>query len=281
MADFLICPRCRRQNAADAIFCNRCGVRLLSAGVSYRNRSSGSAVGMGQIVLGLGVLILAGLVLGGGTVVLLGGQRPTPSRISGLPSTSPSGLPTFVQPTATAIPSPTFVLPTLIPTVAPSALPTASPGPTLGPTAPPTASPVPTPAPTPVDCAVASTGTAVKELVLGYGNKATRGPLGKVWCIRDVTIHPVFTAGTTTGYGTARLMRGDKLFDNAEYTCATSSCGDAPFTYSPPRRVAVGSTLRYEFTCQNSAETPIEDDCADTIDDGMTIIIHYEAFDAP
>jgi hypothetical protein len=275
VADFLICPRCRRQNPADAIFCNRCGVRLLSAGVSYRNRSPSGAVGMGQILLGLAVLILAGLVLGGGAVVFLGGQRPTPSRISVLPSPTVSGLPTFVQPTATALLSPTFGLPTLIPTVAPSA--TA----TLAPTVPPTATPVPTPEPTPIDCAVASTGTNVKEVVLGYGNPTTRGPIGKVWCIRDVTIHPVFNPGVTTGYGTARLLRGNKLFGNAEYTCTTASCGDGFFNYVPPRRVAVGSTLRYAFTCQNSEETIGVDDCADPIDDGMTIIIHYEAFDAP
>lgn len=280
MADFLICPRCRRQNPADAIFCNRCGVRLLSAGVSYRNRSSGSAVGMSQIVLGLGVLILAGLVLGGGAVVLLGGQRPTPSRISGLPSTSPSNMPTFVQPTATAVPSSTFILPTLIPTVAPSGAPTTAPGSTPGPTVPPTASPVPTPAPTPIDCAVASTGADVKTAVLGYKNKTMRGPLGKVWCIRDVTFHPVFDPGLTTGYGTAKLLRGDKIFAGAEYSCGTSSCGEGPFTYVPPRRVNVGQTLSYQFTCQDSADT-IEDDCADTIDDGMTIIISYEAFEAP
>ena len=136
---------------------------------------------------------------------------------------------------------------------------------------------MPTPEPTPVDCAVASTGAAVHELVLGYGNKTSKGPIGKVWCIRDVTFHPVFDPGVTTGYGTAKLMRGDKLFDSAQYTCTTSSCGDAPFTYSPPRRVAVGSTLSYQFTCQDSADT-IEDDCADAVDDGMTIVIHYEAF---
>ncbi|MEP7157807.1 MAG: zinc ribbon domain-containing protein [Chloroflexota bacterium] len=279
MADFLICPRCRRQNAADAIFCNRCGVRLLSAGVSYRNRGSSSAVGMSQIVLGLGVLILAGLVLGGGAVVLLGGQRPTPSRISGLPSTSPSGLPTFVQATATAVPTGTFVLPTLIPTVAPSALPTATAGPTLGPTVPPTATPVPTPQPTPVDCAVASTGTDVKEAVLGYGNKSTRGPIGKVWCILDVTVHPLWGTGVSS-YGRAWLQRDDKIFGGVDYTCSSSSCTDAPFSYVPPRRLPVGTTLRYFFLCQNADET-LEDDCTDGAPDGMTIIIHYEAFDAP
>ena len=273
MADFLICPRCRRQNPADAIFCNRCGVRLLSAGVSYRNRGASNAVGMGQIALGLGVLILAGLVLGGGAVVFLGGQRPTPSRLAVLPSTT--GLPTFVQPTATPAPSPTFVLPTLIPTPAPSA----TVAPTIAPTTQPTATPEPVPEATPVDCAVASTGSNVRTLVLGYGNSTSRGPIGKVWCIRDVTFHPVFNPGTTTGYGTARLMRGNKEIES--YTCTTSTCGDGTFSYVPPKRVPVGSTLSYQFTCQDSDDTIGIDDCADTIDDGMTIIIHYEAFASP
>jgi hypothetical protein len=275
VADFLICPRCRRQNPADAIFCNRCGVRLLSAGVSYRNRSQNRAVGMSQIVLGIGVLILAGLVLGGGAVVFLGGQRPTPSRVSTLPSTSPSGLPTFVQTTATplASASPTFVLPTLIPTATP--LPTA----TVAPTVPPTATPAPTPAPTPIDCAVASTGTAVKEAVIGYGNKNTRGPIGKVWCVRDVTVHPLWSSGVSS-YGRAWLQRDDKIFGGVDYTCSSASCGDAPFSYNPPRRLPVGTTLRYFFLCQDSGETP-QDDCTDGTPDGMTIIIHYEAFEAP
>jgi hypothetical protein len=277
VADFLICPRCRRQNPADAIFCNRCGVRLLSAGVSYRNRNPSGAVGMGQIALGLGVLILAGLVLGGGAVVFLGGQRPTPSRISSLPSPTTSGLPTFVQPTATVLPSPTFVLPTLIPTAAPSA----SIAPTIAPTAPATATPVPTPAATPIDCAVASTGANVKEAVVGYGNKSTRGPIGKVWCIRDVTVHPLWSSGVSS-YGRAWLQRDDKIFDNVDYTCSSTSCGDGFNSYTPPRRLPVGTTLRYFFQCQdNTTETPLVDDCTDATPDGMTIIIHYEAFDAP
>jgi len=33
LAAFLICPRCRRQNPPDSIFCNRCGIRLQIAGV--------------------------------------------------------------------------------------------------------------------------------------------------------------------------------------------------------------------------------------------------------
>lgn len=278
MADFVICPRCRRQNPADAVFCNRCGVRLLNAGVYYRNRDTSSSVGMGQLLLGLGVLVLAGLVLGGGAILLLGSTpRPTPTHVAGGPtgsigptsstaSPSPSPAPT---PTLLVTPSPSFPFsfpPTLPPT------PTPSPGPTL----PPSPTPVPTPSPTPVDCAVASTGTDVKELVLSAANPSRT--LGKVWCIRDVTFHPIFDPGVTTGYGTARLMRGTKVV--AQYTCTTASCGDGPFMYVPPKRISAGSTLSYQFTCQDSADT-VEDDCADAIADGMTITISYEAIAGP
>jgi hypothetical protein len=274
VADFVICPRCRRQNPADAVFCNRCGVRLLSSGVFYRNRPDSSSTGMGQLLLGLGVLILAGLVLGGGAIIFLAGSpRATPSHAAIVPTPT---LPTFTPTMPTPTPMPTLPpTPTLIPTF----LPTISPSPTPTPSPMPTATPEPTPPPTPIDCAVASTGLDVKELVLGYGNKTSKGPIGKVWCIRDVTFHPVFDPGVTTGYGTAKLMRGNKLF--APYTCTTATCGDGPFMFTPPMRINVGTTLSYQFTCQDSADTPDVDDCTDGIADGMTITIHYEAIAGP
>ena len=278
MADFVICPRCRRQNPADAVFCNRCGVRLLNAGVYYRNRESSRSVGLGQLLLGLGVLVLAGLVLGGGAILLLGSTpRPTPTYVAGIPTPTGSVQPTFPtpSPSPTAAPTPTLLVtfpPTFPSTLPPT--PTASPVPT----APPTPTPEPTPAPTPVDCAVASTGTDVKTLVLGYGNPTSRGPLGKVWCIRDVTIHPVFNPGVSTGYGIAELRRGAKVIE--DYTCTSASCGDGFSAYATPKRINAGSILSYHFTCQDGTDTP-EDDCADAIDDGMTITIHYEAIAGP
>jgi hypothetical protein len=122
---------------------------------------------------------------------------------------------------------------------------------------------------------VASTGTAVRELVLGYGNKTTKS-VGKTWCIRDVTVHVLFDTGVNS-VGTTKLLRGDKVFGGVNYTCGSTSCGDAPFTYVPPRRVSPGSTLTYQYTCGNNPDT-IEDECADANPDGTTIIIHYEAF---
>jgi hypothetical protein len=227
-------------------------------------------------LLGLGVLILAGIVLGGGAIVLLG-NRPSaaPTQIATGPS--PSDVP-LATATASNGQTPFLTLPptpTLIATATPTPLPTL----TAAPTPEPTATPVPTPSPTPIDCAVASTGADVRTLVLGYGNNASRGPTGNAWCIRDVTIHPAFDSGAT-GYGTATLLRGTKKFDDATYTCTTATCGDAPFTYVPPRLLAKGSTLRYQFTCADSTDT-IEDDCTDGIPDGMTITIHYEVIVGP
>jgi hypothetical protein len=275
VADFVICPRCRRQNPADAVFCNRCGVRLLSSGVYYRNRDTSSSVGMGQMLLGLGVLVLAGLVIGGGAILLLGNTpRPTPTHVAGGPTGSIGPTSSTVSPSPG--PTPTLLV-TSSPTF-PSSFPLPTPTPSPEPTVPPTPTPEPTPAPTPVDCAVASTGLDVKELVLGYGNPTSRGPIAKVWCIRDVTFHPAFNPGVSTGYGTAKLMRGTKLF--APYTCTTASCGDGLFTFMPPKRINAGVTLSYQFTCQDSSDT-VEDDCTDALADGMTITIHYEAIAGP
>ena len=273
MADFLICPRCRRQNPADAIFCNRCGVRLLSAGVFYRNRHETHPIGMGQLVLGLGVLVLAGLVLGGGAIMFLaGGPRPTPSRVAVVPTGS--GLPTFVQPTPTLSPSPSPTLtltPTFLPTVSPSPTPTPSPIPP--PTSPPTPTPERTPQPTPVDCAVASTGSNVKTTVIGYGNATSRGPLGKTWCIRHVVIHPV------SGWGTTKLLRNKQVV--AEWSCLPEGCTDGTFDFVPPYRAREGSTIKYQFACYDDPATIDVNECADAIDDGATITIDYEAIAGP
>lgn len=249
-------------------------MRLLSSGVTYRNRPENGSSGIGQLVLGLGVLILAGLVLGGGAILLLGSApRPTPTHVAGLPSGSL--LPTLSTPFPSSVATPTLLV--TFPATFPSSLPP-TPTPSLAPTLSPTPTPQPTPAPTPVDCAVASIGLDVKELVLGYGHDTARGPIGKVWCIRDITFHPAFNPGVSTGYGTAKLMRGTKLL--APYTCTTSSCGDGPFAFSPPMRIKIGTTLSYQFTCQDSTDT-LEDDCTDAYADGMTITIHYEAIDGP
>jgi hypothetical protein len=257
-------------------------VRLLTTGVYYNRRDSGSGASLGQLLLGLGVLVLAGLVLGGGAIVLLS-NRPgaTPTHIAAGPTPTAQASSSSPTPTATPLPTETALFslpptPTLIATGSPTAAPTITPQPT----ALPTATPVPTPAPTPVDCAVASQGTDVRELVLGIGNTASRGPIVHPWCIRDITIHPAFNPGTSTGYGTATLFRGTKKFDDATYTCTTFTCGDGPFTYVPPRLLAPGSTLRYQFQCQNSTDT-VEDDCADSIPDGMTITIHFEVIEGP
>ena len=269
MADFVICPRCRRQNPADAVFCNRCGVRLLSAGVYYRNRETSSSVGMGQLLLGLGVLILAGLVLGGGAILLLGGTpSPTPTRIAGLPSDSP--LPTFSTPSASLAPTPT-VLVTLPPTFPSTLPPTLTPSPV--PTLPATPTPEPTAAPTPVDCAVASTGADVKQVVLGLENPDSRGPITKTWCIRHVLIHPV------SGWGTARLLAKNQVV--FESSCLPTACADASTDFVPPYQVRDGKTLRYVFDCYDDPATVDINECTDATADGATLTIDYEAIAGP
>lgn len=266
MADFVICPRCRRQNSADAIFCNRCGVRLLSAGVSYRNRAESNPIGMSQLLLGLGVLVLAGLVLGGGAIVLLGGTpRATPTHIAVNPSSST--LPTLSPPPATPSPTPEPT-PTLITTAPPSP----------GPSPTPTVSPTPTPIPTPINCAVASTGASVKTTVIGLDNATSRGPISKTWCIRKIVIHPVFTDGVNA-YGTTRLWANDQLV--AEWPCAPEGCSDGTFRSRPAYQVDKGSTLTYEFMCSDNLATADVDECVDATADGATITIEYEAFAEP
>lgn len=267
MADFVICPRCRRQNPADSVFCNRCGVRLLSAGVYYRSRDSSASVGMGQMLLGLGVLILAGVVLGGGAILLLGASpRPTPTNAAVVPAPTGTELPSFSTPSPSPVLAPSPTLPTPPPTpLAPT--PTPSPEPTLAPTP----TPQPTPSPTPVDCAVASTGANIKSLRLGLGDATQKGPLAKVWCIRSVVIDG------WSGYGTARLMSKNRVIYGM--TCLPSGCSDTDFV---PYQVDKGRTLSYDFACYDDPGTPDPiDECTDSTPDGATITITYEPIAGP
>ena len=231
---------------------------------------------MGQLLLGLGVLVLAGLVLGGGAIVLLGNSpRATPTHVATGPT--PSDQPTLTTPTSSAAPTPTlFTLPPT-PTLLATATPTVAPTITPSPTPVPTATPVPTPAPTPVDCAVASTGLDVKELILNSANPSRT--LGKVWCIRDITVSMLFASGINSA-GETKLLRGNAVFGRVDYICGSTTCGDAPYNYVPPRQLPAGSTLTYNYTCGDNLDTP-DNECADSNPDGTTITIHYEAFVGP
>ena len=271
MADFVICPRCRRQNPADSIFCNRCGVRLLSSGVYYRNRETSSAVGVPQLLLGLAVLILAGLVIGGGAIVLLGNSRPrpTPTNIAVVPTGTPL---TTSGPTASVAVSPTLPpTPTLIATGSPTFLPTFTPSPSPAPTP----TPVPTPAPTPVDCSVASQGANVKHFQLGLGHATTK-PLPKTWCIRHVTIDQ------WVQWGTAKLFNKNQLVYEA--TCRPEGCPTGSMDFVPPYQANQDRTLRYVFDCYDDPLTgpdPLLNECTDATQEGAVITIDYEAFAAP
>jgi hypothetical protein len=241
-------------------------VRLLSTGVYYRNRDESSAVGVPQLLLGLAVLILAGLVLGGGAIWLLGNSRPgaTPTGIAVLPTDTPltTSVPTPSASSPTLPPTPTLIATDTIP---PTLMPTPSPAPTP--------TPEPTPAPTPVDCAVASLGTAVKHFQLGLGH-ATAKPLTKTWCIRHVTIDQ------WVQWGTAKLFNKNQLV--YQTTCLPGNCPTGAMDFVPPYQANEGRTLRYEFSCYEDPLTPDPFfECSDATQEGAVITIDYEAFAAP
>lgn len=235
-------------------------MRLLNAGVYYRERIDSSSVGIGQLVLGLGVLVLAGIVLGGGAIVLLGNSprvtpthvatRPTPSDLPLTTPTQSSGLTPGITPPPT---------PTLLATATPTPLPTL------------TAAPSPTPVPTPVDCAVASQGTNLKQWQLGMGHDTAR-LLPKTWCIRNVTVD------NWSGWGEAKLMLNNKVVYEA--SCLPTGCATASQDFVPPYQANRGKTLRYQFTCYDDPSDPINE-CTDATPDGAVITIQYEAFVGP
>ncbi len=244
-------------------------MRLLTEGVYFRNRDTSSSVGVPQMLLGLAVLILAGLVLGGGAIVLLGNTRPsaTPTGIAAGATGTPLLTSSAATPSAAFTPTlpPT---PTLISTATPF-LPTPTPSPAPTPTA------EPTPAPTPVDCAVASQGSNVKHFQLGPGRPTKALP--KTWCIRHVTIDQWF------GPGTARLLRNNQVVFEA--SCLASPCAGAERDFDPPYQADSGKTLRYEFDCiddpaTGTPESPVNE-CTDGNPDGAVITIDYEPFAAP
>lgn len=246
-------------------------MRLLSTGVYYRNRDASAAVGVPQLLLGLAVLVLAGLVLGGGAIVLLGNTSPraTPTDIAVGPTGTP--LLTGSAPTPSAALSPTLPpTPTLIATGSPPIVPTITPTPSPAPTP----TPVPTPAPTPVDCAVASQGANVKHFQMGVGPHPTSKVLPKTWCIRHVTIDQ------WVQWGTAKLFNKNQLVYQA--TCHPGDCPAGSQDYAPPYQANQGRTLRYVFECYDDPLTldPVNE-CADGTQEGAVITIDYEAFAAP
>lgn len=243
-------------------------MRLLNAGVYYNHRDSSSSVGIGQLVLGLAVLVLAGIVLGGGAIVLLGSSpRATPTHVATgpTPSDQPSTTPTQsagLTPGMTLPPTPTLIA------TAPSTL---APTPTPSPAATPT--PEPSPVATPIDCAVASQGANVKEWQLGLGHDTAR-LLQKTWCIRNVTID------SWSGWGEARLMLNNKVVFQA--SCLPTGCATAAQDFVPPYQANRGKTLRYLFTCYDDPATPDPiNECTDATPDGAVITIQYEAFVGP
>lgn len=247
-------------------------MRLLNAGIYYNRRDSSSSVGVGQLALGLGVLVLAGIVLGGGAIVLLGSNpKATPTHVATGPT--PSDLP-LNSPTLSAVPSSTLFSFPPTPTLLNTATPTVTPNITASPSPAPTPTPEPTPVPTPVDCAVASQGTNVKQWQLGLGHDFNKGPLPKTWCVRNVTI------GSWSGWGTVRLMNKNQVIFQA--TCLPPGpCSDSSQAFVPPYQANRGKTLQYNFQCFDDPATVDVNECADPSQLGAVITIDYEAFVGP
>ena len=286
------CPRCGRQNPDDALFCGRCGQRLggRASGVTYRQRQQAGGFGIGQGILALLVVVLAGVVIAGGAFAVVFLWRPpaglpTNSPIAVLPSESPSlspsASPSFT-PSPLVTPSPTFLFPTASPSVFPSASPLLTPSPTPFVTPPPTPQPTPpptprpTPQPTPVECRVASQGPT-REFFLGVGNDDRRGPRGGIyWCVHQATFRMVF--GST--FGEVRLMRGNRVLASADCTWPDGCPQPVVANFEVPREVQPDSALRYEFNCQGDPLS-FEDECNDGTPDGATIEIAFEPIEGP
>jgi hypothetical protein len=207
-------------------------------------------------------------------------------------------LPPFVQPTPEPTPSPTpeitpipssfFQTPTPLVTPGPETpLVTPTPPTTVVPGTPtPTPSPTPTrtprpPTPTPtatpvVSCAGVTGDTQTK--FLGYGNDTAFGPIQRNWCIQTVTFHPFIQSdpdNTATGEpGRTRLFVNSRRI--ASDTCSAEECNDETITIGPARQLApIGSTLRYNFVCQDNPNTTDVDECTDADEGGSVIEIRY------
>ncbi len=299
------CPNCGTRNAKDAAYCAKCGFRLPTAagrgaGIAYRRADVAEpAGGGGQGLLAFGAVLLAGLLFAVGAVALLtgGGPAPTGTRVAGVDDPS-SSLPPFVQPTPDATPTPTleitpiptspFQTPTPLttpgietPLVTPTPITTVAPGtPTPTPTATPVRTPrppTPTPTATPAAIDCANVTGDVQTKFLGFGNASTFGPIGRSWCIQDVTFHPFIESdpnNSATGEpGRTRLFVNTRRI--ASDTCEASDCNDETITIPPARKLAIaGSTLRYDFQCMDNTNTP-DDECTDADQGGSVIEIHY------
>jgi hypothetical protein len=199
-------------------------------------------------------------------------SEPTPSPT---PEITPIPTSFFQTPTPTpGLETPTPVLVTPVPTATPVGQPTPTPTPTpIRTPRPPTPTPTATPA---VNCATVTGDIQTK--FLGYGNASTFGPIQRAWCIQDVVFHPYIESdpnNPATGEpGRTRLFVNNRRI--ASDTCSPDECNDETITIAPARKLAVpGSTLRYDFVCQDNPNTTDVDECTDAVMGGSVIEIHY------
>ena len=199
-------------------------------------------------------------------------QLSTPDG-SGSPnaSSSPIDLPSSSAsvPTATVVPPTATRQPTQRPTRPPTQRPTNTP--TQRPTDTPTPTPTPPPTATPTNPTASCAGTSgeTRSVFLGTGNSTSTGPIPRAWCIQSVTFRPYLSEPGRTRL----LVGGDRI---AQDTCAAEEC-DAEFTrsFSPPRLATAGSTLAWEFVCQDNPGTPENNECTDASQGGSTIEVRF------
>lgn len=184
------CPSCGRRNPNGTAYCKRCG-RWLAAGralgVTYQQSlpRTGDRAGRGRVPGGLAiaVVLLAVLLLVGGSVAVLLSTRPPgsprPTQFAAIPTTLASSLETFVQATAPPSPSPSPV-PSSSMSLPPSILPSESPN-FSSPS--PIIQPTPTPRPPPVARFSWSQQTATLEV--HFTDVSTGAISGRAWDFGD------------------------------------------------------------------------------------------------
>jgi hypothetical protein len=170
------------------------------------------------------------------------------------------------------------------PSFTPISSPTSGPTPTRTPTQRPTPThtptqrpPTPTPTATapPATCANATGGNS-ESVIIGFGNPQSHGPIGRAWCIVRVIFRPFMETLDTPSTGEPGVTR---LLENgvriAGDTCSAAECNDKTLAFNPAHLTPRGSTLQYEFTCQDNPGTPDVNECTDPLAGGATIEIQY------
>jgi len=198
-----------------------------------------------------------------------------PAFIQDTPTPAPPATPTPV-PSFFFTPTPLLTLPIDTPLLSPTpTFPFITPTPTVPPSRtprPPTPTPTATPTSTPQPACATASGGETKSIIIGFGNPETHGPLNKTWCIHTVIFRPYGPSYPEPGT-TRLLVDGRKI---ATDHCTAEECNpEQARTFALPRTAPTGSTLQYQFTCEDNPGTPDVNECTDDSVGGSTIEIQY------